>query len=111
MNKTEILKIKTGLDNYRFEYLNGYVDHGDEVEYTYLSKSPSGLYYIVESGMEKNRYFKRLSDAVNLFEKRVDMSEAWIDLSDYMPQIFHEMETYIGINDLECLELTDLRRL
>ena len=111
MNKIEINKIKEGLKNYRFDYLNGYRNIGDEVEYTNVSISPSGIYYIVESDTQKTKYYTRLSDAINLFEKRVDMSEAWIDLSDYMPQIFHEMETYISINDLECLEMSDLRRL
>ena len=111
MNKIDINKIKEGLKNYRFEHVNGYRDIGDEVEYTNVSISPSGLYYIVESDLQKTKYYTRLSDAINLFEKRVDMREAWIDLSDYMPQIFGATENYIYINDLECLELSDLNRV
>jgi hypothetical protein len=111
MEKVNIQKIKTGLQNYRFSYLNSYKEIGSEVEYTNLSISPSGLYYIVESDRQKTKYYKRLSDAINLFEKRVDMREAWIDLSDYMPQIFGATETYISINDLQFLEIADLNRI
>ena len=106
MNKTELLKIRTGLDNYRFNYLNTYIDHGDEVEYTYLSRSPSGLYYMVESDIEKNRYFKRFSDAINLFKKRSRTDNIWIDLCH--PIDHHDSD--IDLEDLSFIELTDLRR-
>jgi hypothetical protein len=107
MNKIEIQKIKTGLDNFRFNYINTYIDHGDEVEYTYLSKSPSGEYYMVESDIEKNRYFKRLSDAMNLFLKRSRMDNVWIDLCH--PIDHHDSD--IDLEDLSFIELDDLRRL
>jgi hypothetical protein len=107
MNKQDIQKIKTGLDNYRFSYLNGYVDHGDEVEYTTVSSSLSGLYYIVESDMEKTRYYKRISDAINLFNKRTRQHTVWLDLEHPI----NDSMNNIKLEDLDSIDLDDLRRL
>lgn len=107
MNKQDIQKIKTGLDNYRFSYLNGYVDHGDEYEYTYLSTSDSGLYYIVESDMQKTRYYKRISDAINLFNKRTRLPTVWLDLVHPINDSMND----IKLEDLDSIDLDDLGRL
>lgn len=107
MDKVEIQKIKTGLDNYRFSYLSSYTDLGSEVVYTHLSSSPSGLYYIVESDNQKTKIYKRFSDAIKLFNKRADMSNVWIDLE-------HDIDWHhdtIDMDDLYCIELDDLGRL
>ena len=107
MDKVAIQKIKTGLDNYRFSYLNGYVDHGDEYEYTYLSTSDSGLYYIVESEMEKTRYYKRISDAINLFNKRTRPHTVYLELVHPINDSMND----IKLEDLDSIELNALRRL
>ncbi len=109
MNKQDIQKIKAGLDNFRFSYLNGYVDHGDEVEYTTVSSSLSGLYYIVESDMEKTRYYKRISDAIKLFNKRTRPHTVWLDLLHPMNG-FSTMND-ISLEDLQSIDLNDLERL
>lgn len=107
MNKQDIQKIKAGLDNLRFSYLNGYVDHGDEVEYTYLSTSDSGLYYIVESQFEKTRYYKRISDAINLFNKRTRPHTVYLDLVHPINDSMND----IPLEDLDFINLDDLERL
>ena len=107
MNKQDIQKIKTGLDNYRFSYLNGYVDNGDECEFTYLSTSDSGLYYIVESQFEKTRYYKRISDAINLFNKRTRPHTVYLDLLHPINDSFNS----ISLEDLDFIDLDDLGRL
>lgn len=107
MNKQDIQKIKTGLDNYRFSYLNGYVDNGVNYEYTYLSTSDSGLYYIVESQFEKTRYYKRISDAINLFNKRTRPHTVYLDLVHPINDSMND----IKLEDLDFIDLNDLERL
>ena len=107
MNKENIQKIKTGLDNYRFSYLNGYVDNGDEYEYTYLSTSDSGLYYIVESQFKETRYYKRISDAINLFNKRTRQHTVYLDLVHPINDSMND----IPLEDLDFIDLDDLGRL
>lgn len=107
MNKLEIQKIQTGLDNYRFSYLNSYTELGSEVIYTNLSASPSGLYYIVETDNQKTKYYKRFSDAIKLFNKRANASNVWIDLE-------HEIDWHhdnIDMDDLYYIDLDQLNRI
>jgi len=111
MDKIKIEKLKTGFNNYRFDYITSFNEDSGDVRYTYLSLSPGRLYYVVESEGVKTKYYKRFTDAINYFEKRAKNDETWIDLSDYMPQKFGALETNISIEDLDWLELEDLKRI
>jgi hypothetical protein len=44
MNKQDIQKIKTGLDNYRFSYLNSYLEH--EIDFHHDTIDMDDLHFI-----------------------------------------------------------------